>query len=100
MKTGQVVMIDLVYESKMNGKENKSLAKQIELIMKGIKHVDQPPSIHLCNFQGGVQQQLEKMGYCYWPLTTHSENIIEVGKKLGKKLIYLSPDAELPLEKI
>lgn len=100
MKTGQTVMIDLVFEGKMNGKENKSLAKQIELIMKGIKHVEKPPSIHLCNFQGGVQHQLEKMGYEFWPLTTHIENIVEVGKKMTKKLVYLSPDAELPLEKI
>jgi hypothetical protein len=71
MPTGQVFMIDLVYEAKMNGKENKSLGKQIELIMKGIKHLNSPPSIHLCSFQGDVQFQLEKMGYEYWPLTTH-----------------------------
>lgn len=63
MTTGQVMMIDLVYEDKMNGKENRSLAKQIELIMKVIKHLDSPPSIHLCSFQGGVKGQLEKMGY-------------------------------------
>ncbi len=29
MNTGQVMMIDLVFEEKMNGKENKSLTKQI-----------------------------------------------------------------------
>lgn len=40
MNTGQVMMIDLVFEEKMNGKENKSLTKQIQLIMKGIKHID------------------------------------------------------------
>ena len=39
MGTGQVIMVDLAFEELMNGKENKSLAKQIELIMKGIKHV-------------------------------------------------------------
>lgn len=44
--------------------------------------------------------QLEKMGYNFWPLTTHTENIDETGKILNKKLVYLSPDAELPLEKI
>ena len=97
MQTGQIVMVDLVYEDRMNGKENKSLGKQIELIMKGIKHVDFPPSIHLCSFQGGIIAQLEKMGYQYWPLTTHQEDIVSVGQKLGKKLVYLSPDAELPL---
>lgn len=40
------------------------------------------------------------MGIQYWPLTVHEENIVQVGKKIGKKLVYLSPDAELPLEKV
>ena len=76
MVDGQVIMIDLVYENIMNGKENKSLAKQIELIMKGIKHVESPPSIHLCSFGGGIKTQLEKMKYKYFPLTVHEENIV------------------------
>ena len=84
----------------MNSKENKSLTKQIELIMKAIKHINDPPSIHLCSFGGQAQTQLEKMGYQYWPLTVHTEDISEVGHKLGKKLVYLSPDAEEPLEKV
>jgi hypothetical protein len=100
METGQVIMVDLAYEKLMNGKENKSLGKQIELITKGIKHVESPPSIHLCSFEGGIVAQLEKMGYNFWPITTHTENIVETGKILGKKLVYLSPDADLPLEKI
>lgn len=54
IKIGQPILIDLVFESKMNGKENKSLAKQIELITKAINHVEKPPSIHLCNLQEGV----------------------------------------------
>jgi Trm5-related predicted tRNA methylase len=37
MGSGQVFMIDLVFEGKMNEKENKSLTKQIELIMRAIK---------------------------------------------------------------
>lgn len=71
MGHGQVIMIDMVYESKMNEKENRSLAKQIELIMKAIKHTEEPPSIHLCNFAGGIQQQMERMGYQYWAVTVH-----------------------------
>ena len=58
MESGQVMMIDMVYEDKMNLKENKSLTKQIELIMKAIKHIDNPPSIHLCSFGGQAQTQL------------------------------------------
>ena len=38
METGQVMMIDIVFEDRMGAKENKSLAKQIELITKVIKH--------------------------------------------------------------
>ena len=34
------------------------------------------------------------MGLKYLPLITHLEDIVEVGQKLGKKLVYLSPDAE------
>jgi hypothetical protein len=65
--------------------------------MKAIKYVDDPPSIHLCSFKGGIKEQLIKMRYEFWPLTVHEKNIKEVGDLLGKKLIYLSPDAELPL---
>lgn len=94
METGQVMMIDIVFEDRMGAKENKSLAKQIELITKVIKHTEDPPSIHLCSFGGLVQGHLEKMGLKYLPLITHLEDIVEVGQKLGKKLVYLSPDAE------
>lgn len=100
MAHGQVVMIDLVYESKMNEKENRSLAKQVELIMKAIKHTEQPPSIHLCSFAGGIKQQMERMGYGYWAVTAHGENVLEVGQQLDKKLVYLSPDAPLELESV
>ena len=54
MGSGQVFMIDMVYEQQMNEKENRSLAKQVELIMKVIKHFDRPPSIHLCNVEGQI----------------------------------------------
>lgn len=55
MATGQMIILDLVYEEKMNNKENKSLGSQIELILKAIRYVQHPPSIHLCNFQGGIK---------------------------------------------
>ena len=76
MTTGQVFMLDLVYDDFMNGKEKKSLAKQIELIMIAIKRIESPPSIHLCSFQGGIKEQLEKMGYQHWPIWTYTENIV------------------------
>ena len=87
-------MVDLVFEDRMGPKENKSLAKQIELMTKVIKHFEDPPSIHLCSFGGLVQGYLETMGLKYLPLITHLEDIAEVGQQLGKKLVYLSPDAE------
>ena len=34
----------------------------MELIMKAIRHIDDPPSIHLCSYGGQAQAQLEKMG--------------------------------------
>lgn len=94
------ILLDLVYEKKMNDKENKSLGVQIELIMKCIKHIDDPPGIHLCSVQGGIKAQLEKMSYHYWTLSSSEEDVIAVGKKMNKKLVYLSPDAPDPLEKI
>ena len=42
----------------MNEKENRSLAKQIELIMRAIKHFEEPPSVHLCSFDGDLKQQM------------------------------------------
>ena len=38
--------------------------------MKTIKHIDDPPGIHLCSVQGGIKNQLEKMRYNYWTLTS------------------------------
>jgi hypothetical protein len=71
LEDGQMMFVDMVYEKNMNEKENKSLAIQIELIMKAIRHLQQPPGIHLCSVGGVVQQQLEKMCYHYWTLKSH-----------------------------
>lgn len=76
MGHGQVIMLDLVYESKMNEKENKSLIKQIELIMHAIKHFEDPPSIHLCSFGGGFQLKMERVDYKHWAVTPHSEDVV------------------------
>lgn len=40
------------------------------------------------------------MCYHYWTLESHKEDITEVGKKLNKKLVYLSPDATKPLQEV
>jgi hypothetical protein len=82
MNTGQVMMIDCVFESKMNVKENKSLCKQAELIMKAIRHIDDPPSIHLCSYGGQVQTQLEKMGVEHWFISLHKEDVLEIGQRM------------------
>lgn len=37
MATGQKIIIDMVYEERMNDKENKSLGKQMTLIQRAIK---------------------------------------------------------------
>lgn len=58
MGHGQVFMVDMVYEDKMNEKENRSLGKQVELIMQVIKHFEEPPSIHVCSFEGGIKSQM------------------------------------------
>jgi hypothetical protein len=63
--------------------------------MRAIKYAEEPPSIHVCSFQGGVKSLLEKMGYQHWALTTHEEDLSIFRKALEeKRLIYLSPDAE------
>ena len=40
------------------------------------------------------------MEYQHWAVTTHPEDILKIGNKLEKKLVYLSPDAELEVESI
>lgn len=62
--------------------------------MKSIKHIDDPPGIHLCSVGGGLKSQLEKMRYQYWTLTSNTDNVLEVAKRMNKKPIYLSPDAD------
>lgn len=94
MGVGQMMILDLVYEDKMNQKENKSLGKQIQLIMRAIKFAKEPPSVHVCNFQGGVKSLMEKMSYQHWAVTVHEEDLSIFRKTLqNKRLIYLSPDA-------
>ena len=61
--------------------------------MKAIKHMEDPPGIHLCSVGGLGLEQLQKMKYQYWTLKSNSEDILEVAKALKKKPIYLSPDA-------
>ena len=61
--------------------------------MKAIKHMEDPPGIHLCSVAGGFKAQLEKMKYHYWTLTSSADDIVEVAKKLGKNPVYLSPDS-------
>lgn len=68
--------------------------------MKSIKHTENPPGIHLCSVGGFAKAQLERMGYQYWTLTSSEEDVLEVSKKMGKKPVYLSPDAPEPLTKI
>ena len=47
--------------------------------MQVIKHFEEPPSIHVCSFEGGIKNQMEKMGYQNWAVTTHQENVEELG---------------------
>lgn len=58
LESGMPILIDMVYEDKMNEKENKSLATQIELIMKVVKLMENPPGIHLCSVGGEGKKQL------------------------------------------
>ena len=94
------ILIDIVYEERMNSKENRSLCTQVELIMKAIRHMEDPPGIHLCSVQGFAKEQLQKMRYQFWKLKSNEEDILEVAKKMNKKPIYLSPDAPDPLTEI
>ena len=100
LETGMPILIDMVYENKMNAKENKSLAMQIELIMKSLKHMEDPPGIHLCSVGGVVEEQLQKMNYHYWTLKSNHEDVLDVAKSLNKKPVYLSPDAPNTLTEI
>lgn len=62
--------------------------------MKAVKHIDDPPGIHLCSVGGSLKTQLEKMKYNFWTLTSSTESIMETAHRMNKKPIYLSPDAE------
>ena len=61
--------------------------------MKSLKHMEDPPGIHLCSVGGVVKEQLEKMNYHYWTLKSNSEDVLDIAKALNKKPVYLSPDA-------
>ena len=50
--------------------------------MKAIRHIDDPPSIHLCSYGGQVQTQLEKMGVEHWFISLHKEDVLEIGQRM------------------
>jgi Trm5-related predicted tRNA methylase len=54
MTTGLPILIDLVYEGRMNTKERTSLSVQIELIYKSMRKLDNPCSLHLCSMGGYI----------------------------------------------
>lgn len=68
--------------------------------MKAVKHLEDPPGIYLCSVGGSFEAQLKKMRSENWVLKQSTDNILEVAKKINKKPVYLSPDAEDELSEI
>jgi hypothetical protein len=58
----------------MNEKENKSLAIQIELIVKALKQIEPPPNVHLCGLKEGITKaQLVSNRFDVWPIKSYEQ---------------------------
>lgn len=95
---GQRVVLDLSYSERMSDKERRSLARQLSPCWGAIKRASAPVSLHIAGLGGCPIECLPKGGseMGAWKVHQHQQNVEEVFSR--DELVFLSPDAEEPLE--
>lgn len=99
-ETGMQVCIDFVFDKEHDERERASLAKQISLSYGIIKKGVSPLRIHLCSLipDTALEQKLQMQGLRNWKVDIHTESAWDMFPT--NSLVFLSPDAELPLETV
>lgn len=98
---GIPLIFDLSYAPLMTPVEIGSLQSQISDSVGFLrKQVPQYFKLICANTNCEISEKLSKRGVKKWQIQVCSEEISEVPEVVGKEIIYLSPDADVPLTEI
>ena len=93
------IAVDLGFTEKNSTRELRSLAQQLTYAYSKMKkEYDVPPKLHLAEYCGEAKRVFELSGAGHWLVNRHEEPVEEVFR--GKRLVYLSPDAEEALDEV
>jgi tRNA (guanine9-N1)-methyltransferase len=96
--SGLRVVLDLSYAERMNDKEKRSLARQLEPCWGANKKANAPVCLHIAGLGGCPSECLPKGGaeMGSWKVHRHEQGVEEVFAR--DELVFLSPDADEALE--
>ncbi|CAB1097236.1 unnamed protein product [Ectocarpus sp. CCAP 1310/34] len=92
------LVIDLNWAESAPGKELSSLVKQLCYVYSRAKASSMPPRLTLTSYQGKVAAALESAGADSWLVDRNPLGVFTVFDPT--EIIYLSPDAEEPLDQV
>eukprot|EP00742_Colponemidia_sp_Colp-10_P004182 GILJ01004461.1.p1 GENE.GILJ01004461.1~~GILJ01004461.1.p1 ORF type:complete len:382 (-),score=93.49 GILJ01004461.1:83-1228(-) len=90
-ESGQRVAVNCCFESQMNSREVKSLAKQLVDCYALLKQLPDPFQMYVTSFQGQLKQSCLGYGANKWKVHCEEKPIWELFDK--SQLVYLSPDS-------
>eukprot|EP00743_Colponemidia_sp_Colp-15_P003389 GILK01003663.1.p1 GENE.GILK01003663.1~~GILK01003663.1.p1 ORF type:complete len:384 (-),score=94.98 GILK01003663.1:141-1292(-) len=90
-ESGQRVAVNCCFESQMNSREVKSLAKQLVDCYALLKQLPDPFQMYVTSFQGQLKQACLGYGANKWKVHCEEKPIWELFDK--SQLVYLSPDS-------
>eukprot|EP00904_Undaria_pinnatifida_P009979 jgi/Undpi1/6110/HiC_scaffold_20.g08595.m1 len=92
------LVVDLNLAESASGKEVSSLAKQLCYVYNRVKASSAPPTLTLTSYQGRVATALSNAGAGAWLADRNPLDVFTVFDH--HQVVYLSPDAEEPLEEV
>ncbi|CAM9101691.1 unnamed protein product [Ectocarpus fasciculatus] len=92
------LVIDLNWAEDASGKELSSLVKQLCYVYSRARASSMPPRLSLTSYQGRAAAALESAGAASWLVDRNPLGVFTVFE--SAEIIYLSPDAEEPLDQV
>lgn len=88
---GQRIVIDCMFDDKMNEKEIKSLVQQLGYVYSSNKKSANPANLSITGIGPNVEKQLKKVNYDKWKVPFKNEDYISLYPK--DQLVYLTADS-------
>lgn len=92
------LVVDLTWAETLSDKELSSLAKQVCYVYGRVRAALAPPSLTLASYGGSAAEALQRFGACSWIVDRNPLSVRELFD--AKDVVYLSPDADHPLEEV